>query len=621
MSKLQRCRSLRLHRLAWAGGVAAAGLTLGACSDDAGSTLPGMPGAGVPVGDPLTQAGAVGVDAPPVSAQAVVPSSGITPLPAVGEPAPEVPSAVVPVAVSPTPVDVCAGPPVPGDAVFARLSANEYSSTARTLTGLEDAGAFIRSIKTAGFITTSGPITDRTELNAYVGAAERLADAALENRAELADKERFSDAAFVRSFLESFGAEAFRRPLRSDEVERYFEAYLGGLEFSPEEGMRWLLSSLLASPNFIYRVERGEPDAALPENVRSLTPWETASRLSYFFTGGMPDAELQTAAGNNALTSKEQLLDQARRLVNSPLGRQRVSRFVAEWLGIEDIDSAATDRLTRFDPQRPEAPDALRESLQAVVEHVAYEQGGTLQDLLTTPLVFLNDTLAESWGLDANSGEDMVARELPEEHRLGILTHPSFLSIHSTTSFASASLRGGFIAEHVMCTPVPEPDASILAQFPEIQERSATNRETLETEHMVPGCIACHGFIDPLGFAFENFDAGGRFTTTEQHGAFPETAIDASGEVLIGGERRPYSNAAEFVKLLSESPGVQACVSRHVLRFALHRDDSVADNCTLQQISNHLSAGEGKITELFAGFAATDAFRYLTVNMEGNPSQ
>lgn len=545
--------------------------------------------------------------------------------PGVGEPSVVPPGVVEPSVVpaeptSPTPpatVNACASPVSPGEPVFARLTSLEYSATAKELTGAEDAGDFIRTIKTAGFISTTATLTDQAELNAYVVAAERLAAAALENRPELADTARFSDETFVRAFAESFGAEAFRRPLAPSEVDRYLEAYRGGAAFSPVEGMRWLLSSLLASPHFIYRVERGQTNPTLPDGVRQLTSWETASRLSYFFVGSSPDADLRVAALNNALGTEEQILEQARRLVDSPLGRQRMTRFIAEWLGIEDIDPAITDRLNRFDPARPEVPLALRESLRALVEHIAYAQEGTLEDLLRTPLVFANETLAQSWGLGEFSG---ASTTLPQEHRLGVLTHPAFLSIHATTSFASASLRGGFIAEHVMCTPVPEPDANVFAQFPEINERSVTNRATLEQEHMVPGCVGCHRVIDPLGFAFENFDAGGRFVTTEQHGAHPQTAIDASGEVVLDGAVHPYSNATEFVELLSGSPAVQACVSRHLLRFALHRWDAATDSCTLQQLSNHLRDGSGKLTELFAGFAATDAFRYLAVTTtEGTP--
>lgn len=570
-----------------------------ACSDGAVSGGGGVP----PVADPGATMGAAPLASAGGGIGGQAQSDPFTPVAAPTTTTPGLPGEQ----------SACSAVPVPGSPVFVRLSAKEYSLAAFDLTGLENAGDFIRRIETAGFVAASPTLSDKTELNAYATAADLLAAAALESTAELSDPSQFVSEAFVQDFLQTFGARVFRRPLNEAETSRYLTVYQSGLEYSPEDAVRWMLAALFASPHFIYRVERGAPTAEA-NGVVPLTSWELASRLSFFYSGSAPDLDLREAAEGGRLETTEEILNQARRLVQTERGRSRLVSFFSQWVGVEDLDAAVTDRLQRFDSS-PEVSAALQESLERLVEHVAFEQQGTFADLLASPMVFVNQPLAESWGIAGVSPEaEFQSVEIPEEHRLGILTHPAALAVHSTNSFANASLRGAFIAEHVLCTPVPEPDAAVFSQFPVIEQRSATNRQTLEQQHMTPACAGCHSVIDPLGVAFENFDQAGRFVSTEQHDPHPETAIDASGSVSLGGLNYEYQNAAEFVSALSQSDAAEQCLSRHVLRFMLKRQESPqTDRCTLERLSEHVDLSGGQLTELFVGLAATDAFRFLTV--------
>lgn len=511
-----------------------------------------------------------------------------------------------------TPGSSCDADGTPAPLHGRRLTATEYTNSVTDLLGLEgEHGSFIRPALRAGFIGVSLTLSDVTELSAYDDAARQLADRAV---AELNPGE-IADATFVEEYLRQTARRAYRRPLRDEDVARMMGTYNAGVEAgTPQDGVAWVLHMLLASPHFIYVIERGMPEANEDGSI-PLSPHERATRLSYFLTGSFPDDMLSAEADAGTLDDQA-VRRHAARLLETRRGIERMNQFIREWLGLDSISTATDFRLDDFGPEHPETRAELRESIRRTIDSVLLSDDPSLSVLLQTRSVFVTEALATSWGIPvpALDGDGWGVTEVPEELRVGILTHPVFIALHSTDGFANASIRGHFMNSKILCREIPEPTADVFDEFPEF-ELAATDRETLETLHLGDegsSCYACHVALDPPGFAFENYDSLGRFRTTQENIPGNVADIDASGVLRVDNEDSPYANAEELTNILAQSEQVRACFVRHAFEFAFSRYEETDDMCTLENIHTQLPEGGGTIPEMFVEIAMRDSFFVLT---------
>ncbi len=285
------------------------------------------------------------------------------------------------------------------------------------------------------------------------------------------------------------------------------------------EGPRWVTVALFTSPNFLYRPELGVSDAA---GAVRFSGYELASRLAFLLWNSLPDQALLEQAASGALSTPEGLRAAATRLLDTPAGREAIGAFAEEYMRLDRVGTQAKDS-TLFPEYGPTLQAAMIRDMRGTWEAVAFDDGTSALDLFSTTKVVVNSELALLYGLDATGlGPDTFeTRSLPADgQRLGILSKAAFLSQFANQKEGSPTLRGKFIRGALMCSPVSPPPGSIDTVLDEPPvDQPLTKRERLELHRTAPGCAGCHTLMDPLGLPLENFDAIGRYRTTDHASA------------------------------------------------------------------------------------------------------
>lgn len=505
----------------------------------------------------------------------------------------------------------------PGPRVLRLLTRAEYANTMGDLLGIEppDVATIPLEARIEGYDNNvSAALVTARHVEAYMSIAEAAAAEAVELDAPGLAGCLPEDPDCAQSFVESFGARALRRPLSDEEVEHYlaqFDAEAADGDFY--EGMRLSIEAMLSSPGFLYRSEMGEP---VGDGLYRLTPHETASLLSYTFVGSMPDPELMAAAEDGALADPEQIEAQARRLLGSPRGRERIADFATQWLETTSLRSANKD-LAVYPNFDDDVRQAMIDEERAFVKHVVFDSEQTVEELFTAEYTFANDALASFYGLPQPGSSELVHVDFPGDvPRGGLLTLGSFLASHAHANETSPVARGVTVRERLMCQPLapPPPDLEIVP--PEL-DPSATTRERYSQHSEDPACAGCHALIDPVGFGFEGFDGVGQYRTQENG-----LTVDESGTVtaLIDPEGMPsdvdFVGAKELGEVLGANAAVQTCVMEQYFHFVSGRADLEQDVCTIEALGERLEASGGNLHEAFLQLTQLESF---TIRSEVSP--
>ena len=291
--------------------------------------------------------------------------------------------------------------------------------------------------------------------------AEDVAARALAERRDLVlpcDPAAIGEAVCGAAFIDDLGPRAFRRPLSAGERDRLlglFQASQAAYGF--EEAVRLTLVTLLVSPAFLYRVDLGTPVDGSEADVALASAYEMASRLSYFLWGTMPDAELFDAAARGELLDAAGVEVQARRMLDTPDGqakaRQAVGSFFRQWLGLERINDVTKDAAT-FPEYATELNGNWRDSLLAYVENVVFDGTGTLEELFTSPTLYVDATLAALYNVDGADHVGFEPTTAPEGSRAGLLTQPGLMALLANPDQSSPIRRGVFVREKILCQPI-----------------------------------------------------------------------------------------------------------------------------------------------------------------------
>ncbi|MFO1062294.1 MAG: DUF1592 domain-containing protein [Pirellulales bacterium] len=402
-----------------------------------------------------------------------------------------------------------------------------------------------------------------------------------------------------------------------------------------ETGVAYGLQSILVSPHFLFRVE-SEPTSGT-EVQQSLSDDALASRLSYFLWASAPDETLLDAAAAGELHEPSQLEAHAQRMLADPRSRSLVTQFFSQSLGLGGLREVEPDN-GKF----PLWNDKLRAALQRETELVCEEllrENRSLLDLLSADFTYINPRLAEFYGVsfdgqdpaelyadargsgfrrnadparrDGNySREDEWLRVGLPQHRKGIITHGSILTLTSNPRDTSPVKRGKWILENVLGDP-PPPAPPNAPSFDETKNKhkGLTLRQQLELHRANPSCASCHRVMDPLGLGFENFDAVGRWR--EKDGELP---IDAAGQ-LASGEK--FAGAEELVAILETK---RAQVARHftekLLTYALGRGLEPYDNCTVDKIVARAEKDNYRLSTVISAIVSSDPFRLRRASQE-----
>ncbi len=261
-----------------------------------------------------------------------------------------------------------------------------------------------------------------------------------------------------------------------------------------------------------------------------------ASRLAFLLWNSLPDQELLDEAASGALGTVEGIRAAATRLLETPAGREAVGAFAEEYMRLDRISTQAKDS-GLFPEYDPALQAAMVRDMRGTWEVLAFDDQASALDLFSTTKVVVNSELAQLYGLDTaglGSGAFEV-RSLPADGpRIGILGKAGFLSQFANQKEGSPTLRGKFMRDALMCTPIPPPPGNVALELPEPPaDKPLTKRQRLEIHRTKPACAGCHSYMDPLGLPLETFDAIGRFRTTD-HGL----PIDPSGEFDWAAGRR-----------------------------------------------------------------------------------
>jgi hypothetical protein len=492
----------------------------------------------------------------------------------------------------------------PGPSPLRRLTRWEYNQTVHDLLGDTSAPAnsFVPEAVQFGFDNGAlGATMSAVVIEQFEAASIALAHDAALNLPNLlgCDPAATGEAACVADFIPRFGKKAFRRPLSTEEQARwqsFFDQAQATYGFAPAVEM--LVSGVLQSPHFLYRVELGMPDPGA-EGVVKLTDYEVASRLSYLLWGSMPDDELFAAAERGELANKEAIRAQAQRMIDDDRGARAIRNFFEQWSGARNLD-----KIERSAPYSDEIAALQVEELGLFVDDVVRKGDGRFATLMTSPVSFMNDELATFYGVDAPGSTELARVSLDGARYPGILTRGAQMALLAHPAQPSIVLRGKFVLEQVMCSPPPPPPCNADTSLPPI-DPEATAREQLETKTSVEPCSGCHTIINPPGFAFDHFDELGRWREDE-HGL----SIDTSGNMIGTEVSGAFSDHAELIGRISTSEDARNCMVKHWFRYAFGRDRVEADACSFDDIETGFKGSDGNLRELLISLTQTDAFLY-----------
>jgi mono/diheme cytochrome c family protein len=496
----------------------------------------------------------------------------------------------------------------PGRVTIRRLNRVEYNNTIRDLVGIDfhaaddfpsdDVGYGFDNI---GDVLSMAPIL----MEKYLDAAERIVAKAFETpqvleRIMFCRPTEQTKIDCARKLIERFVFRAYRRPVKTDEVDRLVglvrQAEAQGDSF--DKGIQLALQAILVSPHFLFRIEL-DSQPRNEQAIHAVNDFELASRLSYFLWSSMPDDELFEQARQNKLHEELILEAQVRRMLKDVRAHALVENFAGQWLELRSLKNASPD---------PELFPSFDESLRSAMlkeselffEAVVKEDRSIL-DFLDADFTFLNERLAHHYGINGVHGDQFQRVHLTTDQRGGILTQASILTVTSNPTRTSPVKRGKWILDNLLGTPPPPPPPDV-PELKEGKELTGTLRQRMEQHRANPSCASCHQRMDPLGFGFENYDAIGAWRTVDGN-----SPIDPSG-VLPDG--KSFKGPKELKGILKgKEEEFRRCFTEKLLTYALGRGLEFYDKAATLQISRNLAQKGNRFSALVVEIVKSDPFQ------------
>jgi mono/diheme cytochrome c family protein len=409
------------------------------------------------------------------------------------------------------------------------------------------------------------------------------------------------DTGCARKIVSNLARRAFRRPVTDEDLNPLMLFYKAGYaDGGFDRGVRDAVTAVLASPHFLYRAESGNSLSG----ARTLSDLELASRLSFFLWSSVPDEELLDLATQARLSRPEVLSKQVRRMIADPRAKSLVDDFAFQWLNVAKLDEITPD--SRLFPQASGLLDPrglFKEELRLFIDSVL-RSDRSVTELLTADYTFLNERLAMHYGIENVKGSHFRRVTLENTTRYGLLGKGAILNLTANPNRTSPVLRGAWILERLLGTPPAPPPPNVEALTENRPGQPAkTVRERIEQHRSKPTCMGCHGVMDPLGFALENFDTVGQYRTNDIQALTP---IDPSG-VLPDGT--PIKGPEDLRRALVARPDqfVQA-LTENLLTYALGRSIDYRDMPAVRKIVRG-AASDYRFESIVLGIISSDAFR------------
>jgi hypothetical protein len=435
------------------------------------------------------------------------------------------------------------------------------------------------------------------------------------------------EAPCARTILRTLARRAFRRPVKAEDIEPLFAFYQKGRAAESgdfESGIQAAIEAMLVAPEFLFRVEQdappfakasasakatadktaGRPNAK-PGSARRLSDLELASRLSFFLWSSIPDEELLGLAERGGLKDPVVVERQVRRMLDDPRADALVSNFAGQWIHLRNVETITPDPiLLPFD-------ESLRRAFFAettLFVSSIFREDRSLLDLLSADYTFVNQRLAEHYGIPRVYGSQFRRVTVTDVNRRGLLGHGSVLTVTSYPNRTSVVQRGKWILENLLGTPPPPPPADVPELKAAPHGKVLSMRQQMETHRANPTCAACHSRMDPIGFALENYDAVGRWRS-EDAGA----PIDASGRLPDGTVFEGPGGLSQLLLSKYRDDFVQTATEK-LLTYALGRGVEHYDYPIIRSIVREAARDNYRISSLILAIVKSTPFRMRRVS-------
>jgi hypothetical protein len=399
---------------------------------------------------------------------------------------------------------------------------------------------------------------------------------------------------------------AYRRPISESDLSSLMRFYDEGQTAGFEPGVEMALRAMLASPKFVFRVER-DPAAGSPGGVHPVSDIDLASRLSFFLWSSIPDDQLIDVAAQGKLRDRAELARQTRRLLADPRADALATNFASQWLHVRNLRTASPDK-----NDFPDFDDNLRRAFEGELDlfftSIIREDRSVL-DLLRADYTFVNERLAKHYGLPNVYGSQFRRVGLTDEARWGLLGKGGILLVTSHADRTSPVVRGKWILDNLIGSPPPPPPPDVPALPEPAGAELLTMRARMEQHRANPACAGCHKVMDPLGLAMENFDAVGAWRSREAG-----RPIDASGEL---GDGTKVDGVVALRKVLLARPEVfVGTMTEKLLTYALGRGLEHSDMPAVRTIVRNSASRGYRFSSLIEGVVDSAPFRMRTSDEE-----
>ena len=407
----------------------------------------------------------------------------------------------------------------------------------------------------------------------------------------------------VQKILSQLATKAYGRTASEDDIKALLNFYSMGAEDGGFEiGVRTALEAILSSPHFLLRMER-EPNQVAPGDVYTLDDMALAKRLSFFIWGTNPDAELLELANRGKLSRNRILKAQVLRMLADPRSEALATRFASLWLRLQDLEKVEPDAFW-FPNYSQQLMTAMRRETELFFYNLVREDRSMLE-LYNANYSFMNERLAQHYGIPNVLGEEFRRVEYTGDQRRGILGHGSILVQTSLGNRTSPVLRGKWVLEVLLGAPPPPPPPGI----PDLEEtvgsesgRILTTRERLEMHRSNPVCAACHRLMDPIGLALDNFDVTGKWRIRENDSPLDTRSIFYDGT--------PIATPADLSQKLLQRPiPLVRQFTQNLMAFGLGRRIEAKDQPTIRKIVAAAEKNDYRMSSFVLNVVMSDEFR------------
>jgi len=482
-------------------------------------------------------------------------------------------------------------PPLLGLQAPQMLSARVWRlTTSQYLNSLEQLGFDPSSIRNKFSAEGPGtPFVTSGDLNIQPAQAEKYSNAAeiLSEQSFLMGQNFFkkyascdwSVAACQTIFVENFGLAVARKPLEGEFKQKLVGIFSAGASVgSPAEGVRYVVSALLQSPSFLYRSEVGAPAVVAGSNEKTkISQYELASLISFSLTDFPPDAELLKSASTNQLLTESQIVAQVNRLSSSPAAKKKLVQFLVELFGVNRLSGVRKDEA--LFPNYIATQSALQQSFEQDALGLLESTGADFASIFTLSAFSVNKDTYQSFNLPSVTSDTFSKMSVQASERKGLLTHPAVMASWSHVAESSPIERGKLVLGRLLCRPTgspPDGAEAILSAAPKLPPGS-TRRQQFARLLTMPQCAACHTSLNGVGFGLDDYDALGKYRTSDSIGKLDlqgtvENLKEKSGaETFVGG--------AQLSEMLAVSENAMKCFSLNTYRYflGLGNDDKNLD--------------------------------------------